>query len=75
MTARRLADLLPHLILPPHEAVIILILRHGWRKHRHWRGRHRALYRSLRNSGNPRARTEAVIRTGREYARELEATR
>ena len=74
MTARRLADLLPHLLLPVPEAVII-ILRQEWRKHRHWRGRHRALYRSLRNSGNPRAHTEAVIRTGKEYVRGLEATR
>lgn len=41
----------------------------------HGRGRYRALYRSLRNSGNPRAHTEAVIRTGKEYVRGLEATR
>ena len=74
MTARRLADLLPHLLLPVPEAVII-ILRQEWRKHRNWRGRHRALYRSLRNSGNPIARTEAVIRTGEEYVRGLEAGR
>ena len=59
MTARRLETFLPY--------------RKEWRKHRHWRGRCRALFRSLRNSGNPRAHTEAEIRTGEEYVMWLEA--
>ena len=60
--------------LTPPEAVII-ICRQEWRGFAHWRSRYRALYRSLRNSGNSRAHTEAVIRTGEEYVRGLEATR
>ena len=60
--------------LTPHEAVII-ICRQEWRGFAHWRGRYRAIYRSLRNSGNPRDHTAAVIRTGKEYVRGLEAGR
>ena len=61
-------------VIPPTEAIII-ICRQEWRGFAHWRGRYRALFRSMRNSGNPRAHTEAVIRTGEEYVRGLEATR
>ena len=61
MTAHRLVDLLPH------------ICHQEWRPFPRWRGRYRALFRSLRNSGHIDAHTSAVIRTGKEYARWLEA--
>lgn len=59
-------------VIPPTEAVII-ICHQEWRSFPRWRGRYRALFRSLRNSGHSDAHTSAVIRTGEEYVRWLEA--
>lgn len=60
--------------LLPSEALYI-ICHQEWRPFPRWRGRYRALYRSLRNSGHCDAHTSAVIRTGKEYVRGLEAGR
>ena len=59
-------------VIPPTEAVII-ICGQEWRPFPRWRGRYRALFRSLRNSGRSDAHTSAVIRTGEEYVWWLEA--
>ena len=58
--------------LTPTEAVLI-ICGQEWREHPRWRGRYRALFRSLRNSGHGDAHVSAVIRTGEEYVMWLEA--